>query len=152
MVLTKKTTQATFSLKAGDIRKDWHVLDAAGQPLGRVAAQAAALLRGKHKPTFTPHLDAGDSVIIINADKVKITGQKLMQKTYYRHSGYPGGLKAETLGRLLERRPVRVTESAVRGMLPHNRLGRAIFKHLHVYGGPDHPHQAQVGNGKKESE
>jgi large subunit ribosomal protein L13 len=134
----------TYSLKARDITRDWHVVDAAGQTLGRLAAEVASLLRGKHKPTFSPHLDMGDYVVVVNAEKIRVTGRKRQQKVYYRHSMYPGGLKVESLEKLLARRPTRVIERAVRGMLPHNRLGRALYRHLKVYAGPDHPHEAQV--------
>jgi large subunit ribosomal protein L13 len=139
----------TYSLKARDIEPRWHVLDAEGRPLGRLASQVAALLRGKHRPTYTPHMDNGDFVVVVNASKVKVTGRKLQQKTYYHHSGYPGGLKETGLERVLERHPARVIEHAVKGMLPHNRLGRSLLRHLKVYAGPDHPHEAQVNPGRK---
>src|SRR5207248_9702748 len=135
----------TFSLKASQITRDWQVLDADGQILGRLATQAAIYLRGKHKPTYTPHMDMGDHVVIVNAEKIRVTGQKLKQKVYYRHSGYPGGLKSRTLEQQLAKFPTRVIESAVRGMLPHTALGEAMFKRLHVYAGPTHPHRGQVG-------
>lgn len=147
-MLTRKKTQATYSLRAGDIRREWHVIDASEQAIGRVATRAASLLRGKHKPAFAPHLDAGDAVIVVNADRIRITGGKEEKKVYYRHSQYPGGLKSVTLGTLMASRPVRVVEMAVRGMLPHNRLGRQMYRHLHVYAGPDHPHAGQVGPAK----
>jgi large subunit ribosomal protein L13 len=134
----------TYSLKAREITHDWHVVDAAGQTLGRLATEVASLLRGKHKPTYSPHLDMGDHVVVVNAEKIRVTGRKRQQKMYYRHSMYPGGLKVESLEKLLARHPTRVIERAVRGMLPHNRLGRAIHRHLKVYVGPDHPHEAQV--------
>jgi large subunit ribosomal protein L13 len=127
------------------------VLDAADQTLGRLATQAARLLRGKHKPTFTPHLEMGDYVIIVNAARVRVTGRKLQDKIYYRHSGYHGGLKSVTLGQLMATRPARVVEMAVRGMLPHNTLGRQLFKNLKVYAGPEHPHEAQVRGSEKEA-
>jgi large subunit ribosomal protein L13 len=139
----------TYSLKGRDITHDWHVIDAADQTLGRLATQVAILLRGKHKPVYSPHLDMGDYVIVVNADKIRVTGRKRQQKIYYRHSTYPGGLKMETLEKLLARQPARVIERAVKGMLPHNRLGRAIHRHLKVYAGPDHPHEAQVRASEK---
>ena len=134
----------TYSLKAKEVERRWHVVDAEGRLLGRLASEVAQLLRGKHRPTFTPHMDNGDFVIIVNAAKIKVTGEKLRQKIYYRHSGYPGGLKETTLARMLETRPERVLQAAVKGMLPHNRLSRRILRHLKVYGGPEHPHEAQV--------
>ena len=119
------------------------MVDAAGQTLGRLAARVARILRGKHKPTYSPSVDTGDFVIVVNAEKIHVTGRKLDQKIYYRYSGYPGGLKEITLRNLLQRHPTRVIEHAVRGMLPKNRLGRQMFKKLKVYAGPDHPHAAQ---------
>jgi large subunit ribosomal protein L13 len=139
----------TYTLKAKEIEPCWHVLDADGRPLGRLASETAQLLRGKHRPTFTPHLDNGDFVVIVNAAKVKVTGNKMQQKLYYRHSGYPGGLKETPLPRMLERHPDRVVQQAVKGMLPHNRLGRRLLGHLKVYGGPEHPHDAQVNAGRR---
>jgi large subunit ribosomal protein L13 len=133
----------TISAKEVEIQRDWYVIDAQGQTLGRLATRTAAVLRGKHKPLYTPHVDCGDYVIIINAEKVHVTGQKMSQKKYYRHSGYPGGLKEISLRDQLQKFPERVLESAVRGMLPKNRLGRRMFKKLKVYPGPSHPHQAQ---------
>jgi large subunit ribosomal protein L13 len=133
----------TFSARAEDIERKWFVVDAQGQTLGRLATRIATVLRGKHKPVYTPHLDCGDYVIVVNADKIHVTGQKLEQKTYYRHSGYPGGLRQVSLRRQLQVHPDRVIEAAVRGMLPHNRLGRKMFKKLKVYAGPMHPHAAQ---------
>jgi large subunit ribosomal protein L13 len=133
----------TSSAKPHEIERKWFVIDAQGQTLGRLATRVATILRGKHKPIYTPHLDCGDYVIVVNADKINVTGQKLDQKVYYRHSGYPGGLKQVTLRRQLQTHPERVVEAAVRGMLPKNRLGRKMFKKLKVYDGPDHPHQAQ---------
>jgi len=142
----------TFSLKGGDITRDWLVIDAADQILGRLATRIARLLRGKHKPTFSPHLDMGDSVIVVNAARVRVSGRKLRDKVYYRHSGYPGGLKSVTLGKLMATKPTRVIEMAVRGMLPHNRLGRKLLGNLKVYAGPDHPHEAQVKGSQKGQE
>ena len=133
----------THAVKAGEIERDWHVVDAEGQTLGRLATRIAVLLRGKHKPTFSNHLDVGDPVIVVNAAKIRVTGKKLTDKLYIRHSGYPGGLKSETLERLLKRRPEEVVRRAVRGMLPQNRLGDKTARKLHVYAGPDHPHAAQ---------
>ncbi|HCW51526.1 MAG TPA: 50S ribosomal protein L13 [Clostridiales bacterium] len=133
----------TYVAKPSEIQKRWYVVDAEGKTLGRLASRIAAILRGKHKPTYTPFLDTGDYVIVINADKVVVTGDKAEGKLYYRHSGYPGGLKTTTFRRMMETRPERVIEIAVRGMLPHNRLGRAMAKKLKVYAGPVHPHEAQ---------
>ena len=134
----------TFSPKAGDIHRQWHVIDASDVVLGRLASHAAILLRGKHKPIFAPHVDTGDFVIIVNADKVVLTGRKLEQKLAHRHSGYPGGLHSMAYGDLLEQHPERVIEKAVRGMLPKNTLGRSQLRKLKVYAGPNHPHQAQL--------
>jgi large subunit ribosomal protein L13 len=133
----------TFSPKAADVQRQWHVIDANDVVLGRLAAQIAVLLRGKHKPTFAPHVDTGDFVIVINADKVALTGKKREQKFAYRHSGFPGGLSAKPYGELMVERPDRAVEKAVRGMLPHTTLGRAMLKKLKVYSGPNHPHAAQ---------
>lgn len=129
--------------KENEISRDWVVLDAADQVLGRLATEAARLLRGKHKPEFTPFLDTGDFVVVVNAERVRLTGTKIDDKVYYRHSGRPGSLKSETARERLGRRPERVIEAAVWGMLPKNRLGRKLLKKLKVYSGPDHPHQAQ---------
>jgi len=133
----------TYAVKASEIQREWFVVDAAGKNLGRLATEIATILRGKHKPTFSPHLDTGDFVIVVNADKVVVTGNKLTQKMYYRHSLYPGGLKETRLDEMLTKHPERVLEHAVRGMLPKNRLGRVMFKKLKVYAQPTHPHQAQ---------
>ena len=133
----------TYSPKAGELSHEWFVIDATDVVLGRLASQAATLLRGKHKPTFAPHVDGGDFVIIINADKVALTGNKREQKKAYRHSGYPGGLTAVGYVELLEKNPERAVEKAIRGMLPKNTLGRAQLSKLKVYRGPEHPHQAQ---------
>ena len=133
----------TYTPKAGEAQREWLVIDATDVVLGRLASHAAALLRGKHKATFAPHVDMGDFVIIINADKVALTGQKLEQKKAYRHSGYPGGLKSVTYSELLEKNPVRAVEKAVRGMLPKNTLGRDQLSKLKVYRGAEHPHAAQ---------
>lgn len=133
----------TYSPKPGEVAREWFVVDATDVVLGRLASQVATLLRGKHKPTFAPHVDTGDFVIVINAEKVALTGAKLEQKKAYRHSGYPGGLTATTYAELLEKNPRRAVEKAVAGMLPHNSLGRAQLKKLKVYAGPEHPHEAQ---------
>lgn len=137
------TAKITQSAREQDIQRDWYVVDAQGQTLGRLATQVATILKGKNKPSYTPHVDCGDYVVVVNAEKVHVTGQKMTQKKYYRHSGYPGGLKEVTLRDQLDKFPNRVVESAVRGMLPHNRLGRQMFKKLKVYAGPNHPHEAQ---------
>ena len=133
----------TFVTNPNKIEREWYVVDATGQTLGRLASQVAHVLRGKHKPIYSPSVDAGDHVVIVNAEKIHVTGRKLDQKIYYRYTGYPGGLKEITLRNLLQKHPTRVIEHAVRGMLPKNRLGRRMFKKLKVYAGPDHPHEAQ---------
>jgi large subunit ribosomal protein L13 len=137
------TVTRTYTPKASEIQRDWVIIDAEDVVLGRLASHAAVLLRGKHKPTFAPHMDMGDFVIIINADKVALTGSKADQKKAYRHSGYPGGLKAVTYSELLEKNPARAVEKAVRGMLPKNSIGRAQLRKLKVYTGSEHPHAAQ---------
>lgn len=133
----------TFSPKAGDIQHQWHVIDASDVVLGRLASHAAILLRGKHKPIYAPHVDTGDFVIVVNAEKVALSGRKLEQKKAYRHSGYPGGLREVAYSDLLAKHPERLIEKAVRGMLPKNSLGRSMLRKLKVYAGPEHPHQAQ---------
>ncbi|MEV7803723.1 50S ribosomal protein L13 [Microbispora sp. NPDC088329] len=133
----------TFSPKPNDVERQWYVIDATDVVLGRLASHVATLLRGKHKPIFAPHVDTGDFVIVINADKIALTGNKLEQKKAYRHSGYPGGLRSVSYGELMEKRPDRAVEKAVRGMLPKNALGRKMAKKLKVYAGAEHPHQAQ---------
>jgi large subunit ribosomal protein L13 len=133
----------TFTPKPNDIERAWHVVDAEGKVLGRVATEVATLLRGKHKPIWAPHVDTGDHVIVVNAARLSITPRKADQKRYYRHSGYPGGLREEPLAHLHERDPERVVRLAVKGMLPKNRLGRAMLRKLRVYAGPTHPHAAQ---------
>jgi len=133
----------TYTVKASEIERDWYIVDAEGKTLGKLASSVAQILRGKHKPIYSPHLDTGDYVIVINAGKIRVTGKKLEQKIYYRHSGYPGGLKRIMLKDLLEKHPTRVIQYAVRGMLPKNRLGRKMFKKLKVYAGSAHPHAAQ---------
>jgi large subunit ribosomal protein L13 len=133
----------TFSAKKDDVQRRWYLIDAEGKVLGRLASQVATILRGKHKPIYTPHMDTGDHVIVVNASKVKLTGNKRQAKFYAWHSGYPGGFKSIFLEKLLAQKPERVVEIAVKGMLPKNKLGRAMVKKLKVYGGPNHPHQAQ---------
>ncbi len=133
----------TFVAKPADIERDWYVVDATDLTLGRLATQVASVLRGKHKPQYTPYEDVGDFVIVINAEKVQVTGRKLDQKMYYHHTGYPGGIKSISLRKQLQKHPERVIEHAVKGMLPHGPLGRRQFKKLKVYVGPEHPHQAQ---------
>ena len=135
----------TYSAKAADIEREWHVIDASGKVLGRLTTEVARLLMGKHKPIFTPNLDTGDFVVVINADKVRVTGNnKMKQKTYYRHSGYPGGLKSITLEKMMQTNPTQVIKHAVKGMLPHTRLGAKMIKKLKVYVGEAHPHLAQT--------
>lgn len=134
----------TVRMKASQITKEWHVIDAAGRPLGRVATEVATLLRGKHKPTYEPHLDDGDFVIVINASQVRLTGNKSAHMKYRRHSGYPGGLRERTFTEQMNRQPARIIERAVWGMLPSGTLAESMFKHLKVYPGPNHPHQSQV--------
>jgi large subunit ribosomal protein L13 len=133
----------TFTGKKEEIERDWFVVDAEGQTLGRLASKIAPILRGKHKPTYTPHLDCGDFVIVVNAEKVQVTGRKMDQKFYYRHSGYPGGIKRISLRDQLKQHPERVIQAAVKGMLPKNKLGRQMIKKLKVYAGDEHPHAAQ---------
>ena len=133
----------TFSAKLSDIEQNWYVVDAKGKVLGRLASQISMILRGKHKPIFTPHMDTGDFVIVVNAEKVKLNGKKLKDKKYYSHTGYPGGIKETTVEKLLAEKPERVLIGAVRGMLPKTRLGRQLIKKLKIYAGPDHPHTAQ---------
>jgi len=133
----------TYTARAEDIEREWFLVNAEGKTLGRLASEIAKILRGKHKPIYTPHLDCGDYVIVVNAEKVRVTGRKLDQKMYYRHTGYPGGIKSISLRNQLQRHPERVLQAAVRGMLPKNRLGRKMFKKLKVYAGDSHPHQAQ---------
>lgn len=133
----------TTSAKNSEVDRKWHVIDADGKVVGRLASRVASILRGKHKPIFTPHVDTGDYVVIVNADKVRFTGNKLEQKSYYRHSGFIGGIKKETAKDIMNEKPEKILLLAVRGMLPKNRLGRQLFKKLKVYSSPDHPHQAQ---------
>ena len=139
----------TYSTKAGDVERKWHVIDASGQTLGRLASQVAVLLMGKHKPHYVPYIDTGDFVIVLNASKIKVTGDKAKKKMYYRHSGYPGGLKEVNFEKMLDTHPVRIIEHAVKGMLPSNRLGSAMYKKLNVYEGDSHPHEAQVRGSSK---
>jgi len=133
----------TYTAKAEEIERTWYVVDAEGKTLGRLATEVARILRGKHKPIYTPHVDTGDFVIIVNADKVRVTGKRLDQKMYYRHSGYMGGLKETSLRTMLDRHPERVLQLAVKGMMPKNPLGRQMYRKLKVYATPDHPHAAQ---------
>ena len=133
----------TYSAKPGEITREWYLVDAEGKTLGRLATQIADTLRGKRKPQYTPHVDTGDFVVVVNAEKIQVTGNKLDQKRYYRHSGYPGGLRSRTLREQLERRPTEVLRVAVKGMLPKNRLARQQLTKLKIYAGPEHPHEAQ---------
>ena len=133
----------TYSVKKSEIESKWYIIDAANKPLGRVATEAAKLLRGKHKPTYTPHIDCGDNIIIINAEKVNLTGNKLENKMYYNHSQYLGGLRERTAKTMREEYPIEMMERAVKGMLPHNRLGRQMYRKLFVYAGDEHKHEAQ---------
>ncbi len=134
----------THAVKSAEIQRQWYVVDATGEPLGRLASRIATILKGKHKTLYSPHLDVGDFVVVINAEKVHLSGKKLEQKVYHHHSGYPGGLKTEAVSRVLQTHPTRVIERAVRGMLPHNALGRHMLAKLKVYAGPTHPHAAQM--------
>jgi large subunit ribosomal protein L13 len=133
----------TLYVKETEIERKWHLIDADGVTLGRLATKVATLLRGKHKPYFTPHQELGDYVVIVNAERVNVTGRKRQQKMYYKHSGYPGSLRTESFATMIKRKPEHVVEHAIRGMLPKNRLGRKLFKNVKVYAGPSHPHQAQ---------
>ncbi|NLM46697.1 MAG: 50S ribosomal protein L13 [Firmicutes bacterium] len=135
--------RTTYMPQKGQLKRKWYLIDAAGKPLGRLATEVARILRGKHKPIYTPHLDTGDHVIVINASQVVLTGKKAEQKFHYRHSGYAGGLKKVSYGTLLETKPERAVMLAVKGMLPHNRLGRAMLKKVRIYAGSEHPHAAQ---------
>ena len=135
--------EKTYSPKASEIERQWYVVDATDKILGRLASEVAQVLRGKRKPSFTPHADVGDHVIVINAEKVRVTGNKAEQKVYYRHTGYPGGIRSTTYNELMEKHPERIVQKAVWGMLPHNTLGRSIFKKLRVYAGGEHRHVAQ---------
>ena len=141
--MTTSKTQKTWNAKPGEVARRWYVVDAEGQTLGRLATRAADTLRGKGKPEYTPHVDTGDFVVVVNAEKVRVTGNKLDQKLYYRHSGYPGGLRSRTLRAQLERRPTEVLRKAVKGMLPRNKLASAQIGKLKIYAGPEHPHSAQ---------
>ncbi len=133
----------TYSIKADEINKDWFLADAENKALGRLASKVAQILKGKHKPTYTPHMDMGDFVVVVNAEKIRVSGNKEMQKTYFSHSGYPGGTKEVDLYTMRRRHPERVIQNAVKGMLPHNRLGRQMMRNLKIYSGPDHPHSSQ---------
>ncbi|UCG10845.1 MAG: 50S ribosomal protein L13 [Dehalococcoidia bacterium] len=141
----------TYVTKESEIKREWHVIDASGKILGKLATQAASLLMGKHKPIFSRNLDAGDFVVVINADKVQVSGNKTKQKMYYRHSGYPGALKSISMEEMMQTDPTRVIEHAVKGMLPHNRLGARMIKKLRVYTGDTHPHLAQVSTGNSKT-
>ncbi|MFH1646658.1 MAG: 50S ribosomal protein L13 [Chloroflexota bacterium] len=141
----------TYSARPADIERAWHLIDAADQTLGRLSTRIARLLMGKHKPMFTPSQDTGDFVVVINAEKVRVTGNKGRQKLYYRHSGYPGGFKSVTLEKMMQNYPTRAIEHAVNGMLPHTRLGAQMKKKLRVYAGAAHPHESQFQTGKKEA-
>ena len=134
---------STYMPKQGEVKADWHVIDATDQVLGRLASRIALLIQGKHKPTYTPHVDTGDFVVVINCERIHVTGKKLQDKIYYRHSGYHGGLKERTLQQMLDARPEEVIRHAVRGMLPRNKLGRAQLRKLKLYAGGQHPHEAQ---------
>ncbi|MFP4640709.1 MAG: 50S ribosomal protein L13 [Dehalococcoidia bacterium] len=142
----------TYSTKPADIKREWHVIDASDKVLGRLATEVATLLRGKHKATYVPHLDTGDYVVVVNASKVRVTGNKAEQKMYYWHTGYPGGIKSVSFEEMVETYPSRVITHAVKGMLPKNRLGRSMLKKLKVYDGPTHPHEAQLVSGSKVEE
>jgi large subunit ribosomal protein L13 len=133
----------TIFVKQKDVEKKWYIIDAAGKRLGRLAVRVATVLRGKHKPIYSPHMDTGDYVIIINADKVELSGRKRLNKVYYRHSGYPGGMKSETFSKIIERKPTFPMEHAIKGMLPKGPLGRKLFTHVKIYSGENHPHKAQ---------
>jgi large subunit ribosomal protein L13 len=133
----------TIFVKPKDIERKWWLVDAEGQTLGRLASRITMVLRGKHKPIYTPHMETGDFVVVVNAEKVRITGNKLQQKVYHRHSGYPGGLKTEVLGKVMSRKPTFALEHAIKGMLPSGKMGRKIFKNLKIYAGAEHPHGAQ---------
>ena len=141
--MVSKTTKP-YQTKASELNPDWHIVDAEGKTLGRVSSEIAVLLQGKHKPIYVPHLNTGDYVIVLNAEKIHVTGNKLSQKMYYRHSGYHGGLTERTLSQVLDRNPDRVIKKAVKGMLPKNALGRKMLSRMKVYAGPDHPHEAQI--------
>jgi large subunit ribosomal protein L13 len=141
--MSAATANKTFQANAQNRERDWYLVDAEGKTLGRLATQIADIIRGKRKPTYTPHVDVGDFVVVVNAEKVAVTGNKLAAKRYWRHSGYPGGIRFRTLGDMLERRPEEVLRKAVKGMLPRNRLARQQLTKLKIYAGPDHPHQAQ---------
>ena len=136
----------TYTARPADVKREWHVIDAADKIMGRLSTQVARLLMGKHRPTYTPSQDTGDFVVITNADKVRVTGKKAQQKMYYRHSGYPGGFKSISLEKMMQQHPTRALEHAVKGMLPHTRLGARMLKRLRVYAGAEHPHGSQIDN------
>lgn len=139
----RRSNMKTYMPKASDIKRDWYLVDAEGQVLGRLATEIASILRGKNKPEYTPHMDMGDFVVVVNADKIVVTGKKEQQKLYRRHTGYPGGLREVPFERMMEKHPERILEKAIRGMLPKNTLGRQMYRKLKVYAGPHHKHQAQ---------
>ncbi len=141
--MSKTVSFRTYSAKPGEVERQWYVVDAEGKVLGRLASEIAKVLRGKHKPQFTPHVDTGDFVIVTNAEKVGLSGKKKDQKTYFSHSNYPGGVRIDSVKELLRKSPEKIIENAVWGMLPHNNLGRALYKKLKVYAGPEHPHAVQ---------
>ncbi len=145
------TSTKPYQTRASELKPDWHVIDAEGRTLGRLCTEIAVLLQGKHKPIYVPHLNTGDFVIVVNAEKIHVTGKKLEQKIYYRHSGYHGGLKEETLAKVLAKAPTRVIKRAVKGMLPKNSLGRHMLSRLKIYAGGEHPHEAQVNAGERAS-
>ena len=133
----------TFSAKPAEVKRDWYIIDATGKTLGRMASEIASRLRGKHKPEYTPHIDTGDYIVVVNADKVHVTGKKFTDKVYYKHTGFPGGIRSMTFEKMMERSPEKIISIAVKGMLPKNPLGRAMFRKLKIYAGPDHRHHAQ---------
>jgi len=133
----------TFSAKPAEVKRDWYIIDATGKTLGRMASEIASRLRGKHKAEYTPHVDTGDYIVVVNADKVHVTGKKFTDKVYYKHTGFPGGIRSMTFEKMMERSPEKIISIAVKGMLPKNPLGRAMFRKLKVYAGPDHRHHAQ---------
>ncbi len=143
MFLQANNSMKTISVKSESVKRDWYVIDAEGATLGRMATEIAVRLRGKHKPEYTPHVDTGDYIVVINAEKVRVTGNKAKDKIYHRHTGYPGGLKSISFEKLIDKAPERVVQSAVKGMLPKGPLGRAMFKKMKVYAGSEHPHTAQ---------
>ena len=138
----------TYSPKASEVKREWYVVDASGKTLGRLAVEVAKVLKGKHKVMYSPHFDTGDCVVVLNASKIRVTGKKFKDKIYYRHSGYPGGFRETTFGKMIVQHPTRPVEKAVKGMLPHNSLGREMFRRVKVYADENHPHQAQLAKAK----